>query len=162
MKNEIQLTYWDSCVFVSYINGEPGRVDVIDNLFDEIHNKNEKIVTSTLTIAEVNCANFEKDKRVLDDEIEKIIQGIWDDPVINLVEVNQQIAIIAKDLIRSSIPNGFSLKPMDAIHLASAQWIDRNIMKIKEFCTYDNRLEKYQAIIGIHINTPHVEQPKLM
>ncbi len=43
------------------------------------------------------------------------------------------LAVKAKNLMRASIERGFSLKPADAIHLATADH-----MKVKEFQTYDD------------------------
>ena len=51
MPGKLRLLYWDSCVFLSYINADPGRIDTLDTILDEIYKSNGemKIVTSILT-----------------------------------------------------------------------------------------------------------------
>jgi len=48
-----EVIYFDSCTFLAWLKDEVGRADVITQLFDEANNGRLKIVTSTLTIAEV-------------------------------------------------------------------------------------------------------------
>ena len=162
MKSDTSLIYWDSCLFLSYINGEPGRAEIVEAIWDEIDRDKNRVITSTIAIVEVAYANHERANKMLSLDIETRIDAMWSDPNISLVELNYQIAAIAKDLIRDAIPNGWSLRSKDAIHLASALWINRNVLPVKEFFTYDTSLQKYQAMIGIHINEPHVAQPKLL
>lgn len=162
MKSDNSLVYWDSCLFLSYINDEPNRASVIEDLWDKIEHENGKVITSTIAIVEVAYASYERSSSFLSAEIQNKINEIWIDPTISLVEVNQQIAELAKKLIRDAIPNNWKLKSKDAVHLASALWIDRNISKVNEFCTYDDKLTKYEPMIGIHIREPHVDQPRLL
>lgn len=162
MKSENTLIYWDSCLFLSYINNEPGRSNVIEDLWDKVESDKGKVITSTIAIVEVACASYERKNSSLSPEIQSQINNIWSDPSISLVEVNQQIAELARQLIRDAIPNGWVLKSKDAVHLASALWIDRNISRVGEFCTYDAELTKYQSMIGINIKEPHVDQPRLI
>ncbi len=60
-----QLLYWDSCVFLSYIDAEKDRVDTLETILDEVHKSGgaKKIVTSTVSIVEVAFGAQEKDKR---------------------------------------------------------------------------------------------------
>ena len=48
------------------------------------------------------------------------------------------------------MPNEWSLKPMDAIHLATAQHLS-----VDAFHTYDGKLEKYQPGLGLKIEEPY-------
>jgi hypothetical protein len=56
--------------------------------------------------------------------VERKIDALWnDDSVINLIELHDGIALHARELMRRALTQNWSLKPADAIHLASAQWL---------------------------------------
>jgi predicted nucleic acid-binding protein len=155
-----RIIYWDSNVFLSHINGMPNRIQVINDVIQEIsENDNSVILTSSESIVEVAHALYEKEQKQLDPEVESIIDAMWEDTnVVEIIDNGPHIAKIARGLIRRVIPNGWVLKSKDAIHLASASWYDRNVNHIDEFHTYDEKLPKYQTMIGIHIDYPHVLQ----
>lgn len=51
---EPELIYWDASVFISYINNEPHRVNVLEAILEEIEKNNyRKIVTSVISKVEV-------------------------------------------------------------------------------------------------------------
>lgn len=56
----------------------------------------------------------------------------------------------------SAVVHGYALKPLDAVHLASAQWL-----QVQEVHTYDDRLEKFSEAIGRRICAPYANQPRL-
>ena len=62
MPPEPTRNYWDSCAFLSYINGVSDRLPTLDALLEESADPdNEReIVTSTFTIAEVAFVLHEK------------------------------------------------------------------------------------------------------
>ena len=103
----------------------------------------------------------EKTNNQLNPQVKSSIDQIWSDPSIDLVEVNEIIAENARDLIRNSIENGWSLKSKDAVHLATAKWVDKYIYQIKEFFTFDGRLKKYEILVGFPIKEPYANQPGL-
>jgi len=82
---------------------------------------------------------------------------LWEaNPVIDIVEFHDEIATLARDLIRDAMSRSWGLTPIDAIHLATAQWY-----KVHEFHTYDGGLEKYSENIGFQVCEPYVLQSKL-
>lgn len=162
MKNNARLIYWDSCIFLSHINSEPEREIIIESLWDELEKEQGHVITSTVAIVEVSHGSCEKSSGRLDSSIESAIDNIWCDPLISIVELNQPIAELARNLIRDAIQKGWNLKSKDAIHLASASWIDRNISHLDEFHTFDETLDKYGPILGFQIKRPHVDQLKLI
>jgi predicted nucleic acid-binding protein len=162
MKNDNAIFYWDSCLFLSYINGEPGRSNIFEDLLDEVERNKGEVFTSTIAIVEVAYASRERLSFSLSTKIQNQINEIWADPYISLVEFNRPIAELARQLIRDAIPNKWVLKPKDAVHLASALWVNNNISKVNEFCTYDDGLAKYTKMIGIQIKAPHVSPSRLL
>jgi predicted nucleic acid-binding protein len=85
MKSDIPLFYWDSCVFLSYINNEPGRADTVEDAWEAVEMNKSKVITSTVAIVEVACVNQERSSKILSPEVEELIDGIWADPAIALV-----------------------------------------------------------------------------
>lgn len=55
--------------------------------------------------------------------------------------------------MRQAITKGWSLKPADAIHLATAKR-----MELDEIHTYDPSLNKFSELTGIKIREPHTER----
>jgi predicted nucleic acid-binding protein len=147
--------YWDSNVFLSADNANPDRVLIINALLDDCDRGDVEIHTSVLSIAEVAFAESEKRERQLSGEIEAKIQKLWMPPSpIKMEEVSQHVANDAKALMRQAILRGWSLKPMDAIHLATAK--RRNV---DEFQTYDvERLSKFSQLTGCPIVQPRTDR----
>jgi predicted nucleic acid-binding protein len=159
MPGKLKLLYWDSCVFLSYINADPGRIDTLDAILDDIQKSNgeSKIVTSILTKIEVAGSATEYATRVLSTVIEQKIDALWNDAsVIEFIELHDGVAIRARDLMRQALTQGWSLKPPDAIHLASAQWLG-----VEELHTYDDKLPRYGTMIGCKICEPYTTQLRM-
>ena len=98
-----------------------------------------QIVTSVLSITEVAFAKIEQDQKALDPEVERKIDKLWQvGAPIKIVEMYELIAVRAKHLMRTAVEKGWSLKPADAIHLATADQL-----KVAEFHTYDEGLDKF-------------------
>ena len=143
--------YWDTCVFLSGIERVPDRVAVIEKLLDDADEGRIEIFTSTVSITEVAFAKFEKTQRALEPEVAEKIAQLWIPPSpIKLVEFHELIAFAARDLVRLAMPNEWSLKPLDAIHLATAQRIG-----VEAFHTYDGKLAKYAHATGLKIEPPY-------
>lgn len=143
--------YWDSCVFLSYIQDDASRITAIEGVWEEISkNKESKIITSSVSILEVAFAAYEKTGGILDAAIAEKLDRMWHDPSILLVEAAPFIMFRARDLMREAIAASrgeWSLKPLDAVHLATAQWT-ANSHPISEFHTYDTSLKKYANLLG--------------
>ena len=122
MPDEPRRIYWDSCVFLHYIEGTPKWMPILDALLEEAsETKGLIIVTSTISITEVAFASAEKVGKALDDEVEAAIDALWNDrSAVTLVEYSEVIARGARSLLRQALQHGRALKPMDAIHLATA------------------------------------------
>jgi predicted nucleic acid-binding protein len=157
MPDPRKRAYWDSCVFLSYINGDPDRLPTVDALFDDAQNARFELLTSTFSVTEVAFGLAEQAGGVLDAATELKISEFWLPPSpVGLVELSLLIAEEAKLLIRFGITQGWSLKPADAVHLATARR-----MNVDEFHTYDDKLLKYSAQCGFPIAEPSTDTPRL-
>jgi predicted nucleic acid-binding protein len=159
MPNKICL-YWDSNVFLSHLNGVPERIKTIRDLIQEIEeNESSCILTSSESIVEVAHVLDEKMNGRLDPRVEEAIDAMWQNhKLIKMIDNGHHISTLARNLIRDAIPQKWKLSPKDAVHLASAYWYNKNVCPIDEFHTYDTKLYKFEAMIGIHICEPYVKQ----
>ncbi len=155
---ETEELYWDSNVFLTYINGgPPDRVAEVEPILDAADGKRLRILTSTLTIAEVAYAKHEIDTHQLEVDVEKKIDALWSGhPGITFIEMHSRIALDARNLIRSAVSQRIA-RPSgaDAVHLASARTLG-----VKVFHTYDH-LTQYEPLVGFTIEEPTASQPYL-
>lgn len=152
--------YWDAPVWLSYINGDIDRLPTLDALLADSSSDsgNVEIYTSTVSQVEVAFARAEQDKKALDQTVEQQIDELWADRVaLKLAELHERITKEARQFIRLAMTRSWSLKPLDAIHLATARFC-----QCEEFHTYDQRLLKYSNDVGFPIVEPHTQQPKLL
>ncbi|MCY4578941.1 MAG: PIN domain-containing protein [Chloroflexi bacterium] len=160
-----KLIYWDSNAFLSYMNELPDRMPVLDVLLEASAQVGGavKIHTSTLAQVEVAFAASEQAQEVLDPRVEQSLNELWADAeTVISVEYHVGIGQIARNLIRNAVSRGWSLKPLDAIHLSTAQWLSNSGLALEEFHTYDGRLLKYESLVGFSICEPYTEQPRMI
>jgi len=156
---EQRFFYWDANVFLSYLNNDPDRFPTLEAILENIEtSKKDRIVTSVISKVEVLWVAHEKLNRALSRDEESRIDSMWDNPdVIEMVEFNDEIALMARKAMREGMIKGWRLRTNDAIHLASAQWV-----AAIELRTYDmKQFGKYDEMLGLVICEPHVIQPKL-
>jgi predicted nucleic acid-binding protein len=156
---EPHFIYWDANVFLSYLNDDPERFPILEAILEAIESsKNDRIVTSVVSKVEVAWVAQEKLNRALSREEEARIDAMWNNPdVIEMVDFNDEIAVMARKAMREGMARGWKLRTNDAIHLASAQWVAAS-----ELQTYDMKdFAKFSELLGLVICEPHVIQPKL-
>lgn len=154
-----KLIYWDSTVWLSYVNGEPDRLPVIDSILAESASDKGKyrLFTSVLTQVEVAFAKSEQDGQALDPDVEDQIDQLWNDTEsLSLIEFHEGIGKAARTLMRLCLTIGRSLKAMDALHLATAKFINAD-----EIHTYDAKWLGLTDLLGIPIKLPTTDQPSL-
>lgn len=160
MSSSRRRIYWDADVWLSYINGEGSRLPTLDAILaDSSSPKGEiELCTSEMSEVEVAFAKTEQDKKALDDDVEKQIDAMWgDSATLKVVEYHHTIGIEARKMIRLGMEKGWQLKPMDAIHLATAKFLG-----VSELHTYDRRLLKYSGDVGFPIVEPRTSQPRMI
>lgn len=152
------LVYWDSCVFLSYVNGDADRLPDIEGLLEEAKQGQIEIITSTVSMVEVAFGNAEQTGKALDPDIEAKIYALWLPPSpVRTVDFHPQIGVGAVQLMRNGLLQDWALRPLDAIHLSTAQrW------GAKALHTYDTGLAKYAPVVGYAIGPPTASQRKLI
>ena len=119
---------------------------------------NIELYTSQMSEVEVAFAKSEQDNKALEPDVENQIDALWADrDTLKVVEYHHTIGMKARMIIRLGIEKGWQLKPMDAIHLATAR-----LLEVTEFHTYDQRLLKYSNDVGFPIVEPHIIQPRML
>jgi predicted nucleic acid-binding protein len=159
MPSERRSIYRDADVCLSYISAIPDRLPILDALLADSASPNGsiEIFTSYITQAEVVYAQQERTNRALDPHIESQIDQLWGaGSAIKLIETHDSILRETRQLMRAAMVKGWRLRPMDAIHLATAKW-----RKVSEFHTYDKELLRYANDVGFPILAPYTQQPRL-
>ena len=138
------LTYWDSCLFLDYLNATPNGVEIVSPLVDAARAAEFTIVTSTLSLAEVAYVRREL-REGLDPKVEDGIDNMFrDESLLTLVEYDQEIGADARRLIRRTVSEDKRLKPADAIHLATAIAVGASVLY-----TFDLGLIGYANSLGV-------------
>lgn len=153
--------YWDACVLLSYVNGDDDdRLRNIHPLLEDAAPRTIEIVTSTLSAVEVAFVATEQISRALDPAVEQTISAMWTPPTgpIKLVEFHGLIADEARGLIREAVSRGWSLKPGDAIHLATAK-----NLQVDALHTYNlSDFKRWESVLGLAISEPFSSRPPLI
>lgn len=161
MPSRRRTIYWDSNCWLSLINAVPERVHILKSLLSDSKNAlgDISLVTSAIAKVEVAFAQSEYQGNQIDRDVEAAIDALWADrPAVTLIEFHDRIALEARELIRSGLHRKWRLKPMDAIHLATAKWLD-----VDEFHTYDKGLikEGLSTHLGFSIGNPGLTDRQL-
>jgi predicted nucleic acid-binding protein len=155
--------YFDACLFLVLINDDAPRSKMVEALLDDAEAGNCEIYTSQLSVAEVAFGDQEKKGKALSALAEKKIDKLWHPTSpIRLIDVHNGVSSEARSVIRQAMKQGWtkgenwSVKPPDAIHVASAK-----LLKVQHLFTYDDRLIKLDRHAGISIREPFLLQGRL-
>ena len=143
--------YLDSCVFLAFFQNEPDRADDVAELFEKALQKEVKLYTSVLSLTEVAFLEQERAKNLLDPLVEQRIADTFNEEgLVTLIENTKLVATDARKLVRKTmVDQGKTLKPPDAIHLASALRVGASVLH-----TYDDPLIGHSNMHGIKIVPP--------
>jgi predicted nucleic acid-binding protein len=150
---DLRYVYWDSNPFCAIFNKEAGRLDDCLKVIKAAEAGELKIVTSSVTLAEV--VKVRRGTPIPAGK-EAILYDFFQNDFIVFVNVEWFIGNAARRLVHK-YP---SLKPMDAIHLATAIK-----GKVSEMHTYDSGLLGMSGKVGVPPLTichPSLENPPLI
>jgi predicted nucleic acid-binding protein len=142
--------YWDSCTFISRIQGDPRRIVNLEFLTDEAAAGKLQLVTSALTVAEVSHLRRECSEAEMLRDVEEIGR-FFDNDYIHVVQLTRHIATEA-----AKISLRHKIKPPDAIHLATALHSNCQVVH-----TYDEPMLRLDGKVGapaLTITTPPAAQ----
>lgn len=118
MINPPRRLYWDSCTWLGLINEEPDKHPMIAPFWLGARRGEYEIYTSTAVYLEVFKVSAEKGEALTIEESDKRIDEMLDAPYVKRVQLDVEIAKLARQLRRSHAPP--LKKRWDAIHLATA------------------------------------------
>jgi predicted nucleic acid-binding protein len=119
-----QKVYWDSCVFIDWLDidaNRPDRIKLIDPVIRAAKEGNLLIVTSAFTMTEVVRLKGDGGPRNEEDE-PKIIE-FFKQPYIEIRALDRRIATRARAMCRHKLETGKTLTVADAIHVATAEML---------------------------------------
>ena len=116
--------YWDSCVFIACIQREVERYPTLESIIEEA--KSGKIVLVASVLARAEVAKLNRSEECQTAQVQRIAE-FFENDFIELRETTEEIAEYAATIIRDH-----NVKPMDALHLATALRVP-----CREFHTYD-------------------------
>lgn len=131
--------YWDACAWLGLINGESEKQADLEFVWAKGEHGEAEIWTSAFSVAEVFKAKCEKWEG-LSPENDALIDSLFDQNFVKVVQVDLEIARLAKALLRT---HAKLKKPSDAIHLATAVHWD-----LDQLHTYDS-----SDLLGLQIQT---------
>ena len=161
MSGDVPDLYLDSCVSMSYLNGDVDRVPHIEELLRRAQRGQSRLHTSILALTEVayiaEQLSLRTDGSVQDEMIDRLLQNRR---LIRLVRFDRAIALDARRLVREAAERRRSqgrnkeqvLKPPDAIHLASAK-----AAGVRTFLSYDTVYAGLRADFGFEFAEPRAD-----
>jgi predicted nucleic acid-binding protein len=151
--------YWDACVFNSYAGRYPERIEMLDQVWDEVQRVDSlRLITSAVSILEVAFASGHGAGQRMP-ELEERIDALWHDPKIELVEAHTQLMTAGRDLMRWAKDRDLSLSPNDALHLATARWVNEYVGRVRNVFTYDRRMLDFDGRLdNLEVRRPYVLQ----
>jgi predicted nucleic acid-binding protein len=146
-----RYVYWDANPFCIVLNNESERLEACLAVLRAAESGELKIVTSALTLAEVVRT---KDARISPGK-EAVLSDFFQNDFLVFVSVEWFVGNRARQLMHQHP----ALKPMDALHVATAIRA-----KVSEMHTYDRKLIRLSGKVGVPpltICPPSVPDPTL-
>ncbi|WP_185969867.1 type II toxin-antitoxin system VapC family toxin [Rhizobium straminoryzae] len=135
--------YWDSGVFLAWLQNEAGRIDGCRDTLDRAKAGEIVIVTSALTITEVL---WTKDGPRLSEDKAEILNGFFRRSYIRVVNLDRAIAQKAQKHVWND-----GVRPKDSIHLATALHLQCDVLE-----AFDNGLLNKNG----HFGTIVIREPQ--
>lgn len=123
--------YWDSNVFLAWIKGEKGRVEMCEAIVRMARKDECVIITSAITLAEVVRPRQKGTVEITEAEDKQIV-AFFSNPFIKFVDLSPSLAARSR-----ALQWRFNLGVRDAIHVVSAIAAEADVIE-----TYDPDFKK--------------------
>jgi predicted nucleic acid-binding protein len=133
MRNSHRV-YWDSNVFISFLQKEPGQYAVLRHWIERAENGEVQIVASAFSLCEV--ARVDDD--LLPKEQEELIVEFFGNPYILIQQLDEFVAQQTRTIVRQ-----LRISAKDAVHIASAIQAGVPVMH-----TYEKKLIDHSGQVG--------------
>ena len=135
----MRYRYWDACCFIGWLKAEPDKVPECRTVIGSAERGELKIVTSSLTLAEVLRL---KGKDPIPAADAHKVRGFFRNPYIVLYDLDRTIAESAQDVVWNQ-----GVKPKDAVHVATALAAS-GVAGIEQLDTFDGNLIALSGQMG--------------
>ena len=121
MKRGVVQRYWDSNAFLGWLNKDPGRWDICDQILADAEAGKCEIVTSTVTWTEVFWMRSAPPRTspILQPDQVRAIKDLFGKSFVIAADLDRVTAELARDLL-FTFAQSHGLTPKDALHLATA------------------------------------------
>ena len=126
--------YWDACIFLAWLQDErpprrqPGDMEGLAEIVDQIERGEARVVTSALTLTEVLNANFTEEQKGR-------FEGALQRPSCVVINADQRVTKLAAEIRENFRGEGRRIQTPDAIHLASALIVAADVLH-----TFDDQM----------------------
>ncbi len=125
--------YWDSCAWIGLVNAEPDKLHPLRSIWEDAQKGEYEIWTSAYVHLEVFKAKNENGDPLSPESSDEIIEAMLSQGFVKRVQLDTEIAKLARDLRRSLDAQGLKSRP-DALHLATAVY-----WNLDELHTWDKK-----------------------
>ena len=106
---------WCSCVVINHLTGDPRWKAACDRIVEAAARGSVEIWVSALALAEVAHLGTSDPS-----DAEAIISAFFSEAYVKVIQLDRQVALVARQLIRAAHQQGLSIRGADAVHVASA------------------------------------------
>lgn len=153
MSNAVSTVYWDTSVFLCFLSAvEQERRAASEAVLRDARDGRIKIVTSMVTLVEVIRPKGLPHPVQLTPEQQSKLEAMFRWPWLSKISVHEKVAMKAVEIARNN-----NLKPMDAIHAATAI-----LAGVDEFQKWDKDYSKVSMLLNVTEPRAVSEQPVLI
>jgi predicted nucleic acid-binding protein len=114
-----RIVYWDACAWIGLINSEPDKIHPLRSVWEAAQRGEYRILVNYYVYLELTGGTADHGQPYPLEETDELFEELLRQPFVRRVQLDFQIARLARKLKRDHHKNGLKKRP-DAIHLATA------------------------------------------